>query len=91
MRTLTRVLLAALLALLVACSKVSAENFSKIQTGMTEQEVYAILGNPSEATSREVLGVTGTAARWASGDAVITIRFVGGKVATKAFDKPAPK
>lgn len=89
MRTALRLLAVALAALLVACSKVNAENFAKIQTGMTEQEVYAILGSPSESTSREVLGITGTSARWVNGDAVITIRFVGGKVATKAFDKPA--
>ena len=81
----------ALLALAAACSKVSQENFAKIQNGMTEQEVSAILGSPSESTSRDVLGITGTLSRWVSGDAVITIRFVGGKVATKSFDKPPAK
>ena len=82
--------LAALL-FLAACSKVTQENFAKVQNGMTEQEVIAILGNPTESTSRDVLGITGTSSRWASGDAEITIRFVGGKVALKSFDKPAPK
>ena len=82
---------ALLAAVLVACSKVNQENFSRIQNGMTEQEVHAILGSPSESTSRDVLGITGTSSRWTSGDAVITIRFVGGKVATKAFDKPPAK
>lgn len=91
MATLIRTTLLAGLLLLAACSKVSLENFAKIQNGMTEPEVHAILGSPSESTSRDVLGVTGTASRWVSGDAVITIRFVGGKVATKAFDKPNPK
>lgn len=91
MRTAFRLLVLASFAALVACSKVNAENFAKIQTGMTEQEVYAILGSPSESTSREVLGITGTSARWTSGDSAISIRFVGGKVATKSFDKPAPK
>ena len=91
MATLIRTTLLAALLLLAACSKVSQENFAKIQNGMTEQEVTAILGSPSESTSRDVLGITGTASRWVSGDAVITIRFVGGKVATKAFDKPNPK
>jgi hypothetical protein len=89
---MTRRLLAlAALVLLVACSKVSQENFAKIQNGMTEQEVAAILGSPTESTSRDVLGITGTSSRWVSQDAEITIRFVGGKVATKAFDKPTPK
>jgi hypothetical protein len=79
------------LLLLIACSKVNQENFAKVQAGMTEQEVIAILGSPTESTSREVLGITGTSSRWVSGDTSITIRFVGGKVATKAFDKPTPK
>ncbi len=83
--------LAAALVLLAACSKVSPENFAKIQNGMSEPEVHAILGSPTESTSRDVLGITGTSSRWVSGDAEITIRFVGGKVATKAFDKPSPK
>jgi hypothetical protein len=84
-------LVATALILLSACSKVTPENFAKIQSGMTEQEVIAILGSPAESTSREVLGITGTSSRWVSGDTSITIRFVGGKVATKALDKPTPK
>ena len=91
MTPLIRTAFLAGLLLLATCSKVSQENFAKIQNGMTEQEVTAILGSPTESTSRDVLGITGTASRWVSGDAVITIRFVGGKVATKAFDKPTPK
>ena len=82
---------AAVVLLLAACSKVNPENFAKIQSGMTEQEVIAILGSPNESTSREVLGITGTSSRWVSGDTAITIRFVGGKVATKALDKPNPQ
>ena len=86
-------LYAAVLALLLlaACSKVTQENFAKVQNGMTEQEVIAILGSPTESTSREVLGISGTASVWRSGDAEISIRFVGGKVALKSFDKPAAK
>lgn len=76
---------------LAACSKVTQENFAKVQNGMTEQEVAAILGNPTESTSRDVLGITGTSSRWVSGDTAITIRFVGGKVALKSLDKPAAK
>jgi hypothetical protein len=91
MHALPRLIAASLLALLVACSKVTPENFAKVQNGMTEQEVIAILGSPTESTSREVLGITGTASSWVSGDTAITIRFVGGKVATKALDKPLPK
>ena len=81
----------ALALALLGCSKVTQENFAKVQNGMTEQEVTAILGSPSEYTTREVLGISGTSSVWRSGDAEINIRFVGGKVALKSFDKPAAK
>ena len=82
-------LLALLVALAVAaCSKVTQQNFAKIEEGMSEQEVIAILGAPTESNSINVLGVSGTSSRWVSGDAVISVRFVNGKVALKSFDKP---
>jgi len=79
MRTGLALLAAALL--LAACSKVNLENFARIHEGMTEQEVVAILGTPTESQSVTVLGISGTTARWQSGDAEITVRFVNGKVA----------
>jgi hypothetical protein len=87
----TALLLACAALLLVACSKVTQENFGKLQDGMSEQEVAAVLGSPTESQSVTVLGVSGTVSRWVSRDAVITVRFVGGKAALKSFDKPAPK
>jgi hypothetical protein len=86
-------LLTSLLAavLLSACARITQENFAKIERGMTEQDVIAILGSPTESSSVDVLGISGTAARWAGGDAEITVRFVGGKVALKSFDKPPAK
>lgn len=84
-----RFLLALLAACLIAaCSRVTQENFLKIQDGMSEEEVIALLGRPTESNSVNVLGVSGTASRWVGGDAVITVRFVNGKVALKSFDKP---
>jgi hypothetical protein len=85
----TRLLALAMALLIAACSKVTQENFAKIQDGMSEQEVTAILGKPTESNSMSVLGVSGTSSRWVTGDAVISVRFVGGKVALKSFDKAA--
>ncbi len=76
------------LLLLVACSKVTQENFARVQDGMPEQEVIALLGKPTESSSVNILGVSGTSSRWVAGDAVVTVRFVNGKVALKTFDKP---
>jgi len=81
----------ALVVLVAACSKVSEQNFSKIEDGMTEEQVSAILGKPTEAQSVAVLGVSGTTSRWEGNGAVITVRFVNGKVALKSYDKPPPK
>jgi hypothetical protein len=73
--------------LLAACSRITADNFEKIQDGMSEAEVRALLGNPTESSSVTVLGVSGTAARWTGGDAEIIVRFINGKVALKTFEK----
>jgi hypothetical protein len=87
-----RIIFAVALALLVAaCSKVTGENYAKIQNGMTEQEVYAVLGSPTEESSRDLLGVSATSARWVSGDKAITVQFVGGKVVLRSFDKPSER
>ena len=87
----TRALVLSALLLLAACSKVTQENFAKVQDGMTEQEVTAILGSPTESSSGSILGISGTSSKWASGDALITIRFVNGKVALRNFEKPGKK
>jgi hypothetical protein len=82
-------LLALTAALLIAgCSRVTQENFLKVRDGMTEEEVIALLGRPTESNSVNLLGVSGTSSRWVAGDAVIAIQFVNGKVAFKSFDKP---
>lgn len=74
---------------LAACSTVTEENYRKIQDGMSEEQVAAILGKPSESNSVNVLGVGGTVSKWTSGDAVITVRFVNGKAALRTYDQPA--
>jgi hypothetical protein len=88
-----KALLAALvLALaLAACSKVTQENFARVQDGMSEQEVHAILGKPTESTSVTILGLSGTSSKWVAGEAMITIQFANGKVRLKTYDKPALK
>jgi hypothetical protein len=80
--------IAALIAVLAACTRITPENFAKVDIGMGEKDVLALLGTPTESSSVDVLGVSGTSSRWVGRDADITIRFVNGKVAYRAFDKP---
>jgi len=86
-----RALALAALLLVAACSKVTQENFAKVQDGMSEQDVRALLGDPSESSSAQILGVSGTSSRWVAGETVVTVRFVNGKVALKTFNQPAAK
>ncbi len=79
------------LLLLAACSKITQENFLRIQDGMSEAEVLAILGSPTQSSSGSILGISGTSSTWSGSDAVINVRFVNGKVALKSYDKPSPK
>ena len=37
--------------LITGCSRVNQENFLKIEEGMTEEEVIALLGRPTESSS----------------------------------------
>ncbi len=83
----------ALILLLFAagCSKINQDNFAKIQDGMSEPEVHALLGSPTESSSRSVLGLSGTSSKWVAQDTVITVQFVNGKVLLKSFHKPPRK
>jgi len=80
-----------MLLFLASCSKVTQDNFAKVEDGMSEEAVRAVLGTPTDSSSVSVLGVSGTVSRWVSRDAVITVRFVNGKAALKSFDKPSPE
>lgn len=74
--------------LLSACgSKISQENFGKIQDGMPEAEVIKILGEPTESSSMGVGGLSGSSATWTHDKTTITIQFLNGKVAMKNYTK----
>lgn len=73
---------------LLACSKITQQNFDKIKTNMTMQEVISILGEPTSSESINVAGVSGTSAVWKDNNAEIDIQFLNDKVAVKAFSKP---
>ena len=74
---------------LVSCSgsKISQENFEKIQTGMPLAQVTAILGPATESSSVDVAVFSGTVSKWKAGGVTITIQFVNGKVVAKQLSK----
>lgn len=84
-------LLIAISIMLVACSKVTRENFEKVKPGMTTKEVIAILGEPTGSDSVDIAGVTGTASTWKRGDMVISVHFLSDQVLVKTLDKPSDR
>ena len=83
-----RTLALAALVFAAGCSKITQENFARINDGMSEQEVHAILGAPTESSSVSVLALSGTSSKWVAQEMVITVQFVNGKVMLKSLAKP---
>ncbi len=86
----TLCLLLALCLALASCmaSPINEVNFQKIKIGMTQAEVQAILGPPTESTSVDVAVFAGTTSTWKHKDVTISIQLVNGKVIAKQFLKP---
>lgn len=82
------VVLGGILAYMFLGNKVTAENYAKVQTGMTQAEVEDILGSGTakEGASGAIGDLTGSAGivQWGDDEKGITISFVNGKVATKS-------
>ena len=75
MTKLRRGWLLAALIVLSACSRVTAENYNKLKTGQTYDEVRALLGEPARCD--ETLGLR--ACRWGDDKSFIVVNFVGSK------------
>lgn len=76
--------------LLAACnSKLTQENFARVEPGMTQQQVTAILGEPTESSSIGIGTLSGTSSTWTDGKTTISIQFVNDKVQAKQLSKPA--
>jgi hypothetical protein len=71
--------------LLTSCaSKLTSDNFNKIENGMTEQQVKAILGEPASVESSGALGLSATTYSYKQGNSEVKIFFANGKVLSKS-------
>ncbi|WP_027469653.1 hypothetical protein [Deefgea rivuli] len=82
-----RFLVLAVLCLLAACSKITAENYQKVSAGMSRTEVVALLGEPTNTERGSFLGVEGESAVWQNGDLQIKAQFVNQKLLTHTLLK----
>lgn len=82
-----RVLAFCIALTVAACSKVTPENYQKVESGMTRDQVYAILGEPDEVSGGGVGSLTMSAERWEGRTQVISVTFGGEKVVLKSIDE----
>ena len=73
---LRRMALLVATCLLASCSKVTAENYAKVKSGMEYKEVVGILGNP--ASCDDIVGFK--SCQWGDAKSHITVRFAGDAV-----------
>jgi hypothetical protein len=69
-------LLGIVLLTLLACSRLTLENYSKISMGMAYDDVVKLLGAP--ASCDDVIGVR--SCKWGDDAHSVNVNFVGGKV-----------
>ena len=78
MKPISRIVPAlALVALLAACSKVTAENYNKIRVGQSFEEVQGLIGKPTSCDDV----MTAKNCTWGKeGAARVNVTFAGNKV-----------
>ncbi len=72
---------------LTACGKVTPENYERIKEGMSESEVIAILGSPTDTSAVAILGLTGSSSTWVGSEYRIMLQFVNGKVRVRSLGR----
>ncbi len=77
--------------LLAACSKVTPDNYARVDAGMSRDEVYAILGKPDEVSGTALGSLSMSAETWTGGGNTIHITFGGDKGALKTLDSGGSK
>jgi hypothetical protein len=76
---------AMLVLLLAGCDRVTRDNYEKLETGMTMDEVVKILGEPTDLKSFGVGPLEAATGRWEGKKGTISIQFTGQKVRVKRF------
>lgn len=69
-------LFTALLLALAGCNRLTLENYGKIQVGMSDNEVFGLIGKPDRCD--DVMGIRNCS--WQSGERSVNVSFAAGKV-----------
>lgn len=83
---LASLVLAAVISLVACASKVSAENYNKIENGMTKAQVHEILGDPDKVSGSSIGALSTSTEVWQGDTESISITFFQDKVRLKGMD-----
>ncbi len=77
-----------LLLTLAACSRVTADNYDKLETGMSRAQVHALLGEPDDVSGGGIGRMTLMTERWEGRKHVINVTYAGDELALKSIESP---
>lgn len=73
-------------ALLTACSKVTPDNYARLEPGMSQAQVHDILGQPDTVSGGGIGTLTLTTETWNGPKHVVSITFAGDKMTIKSIE-----
>ena len=65
---------------MAGCSELDEQDVSRISTGMSPEQVHALLGTPHQVIRGSVGEYTGTSEVWYAADSVITVQYLNNEV-----------
>ncbi|MGH8505249.1 MAG: hypothetical protein ACRETM_04705 [Stenotrophobium sp.] len=68
------------------CSKATADNYAKIETGMTHDQVHVILGQPDSVSGSSLGALSMSTETWSGRSQDISVTFAGDKLVLKNIE-----
>ncbi|PPE73505.1 hypothetical protein C3942_11910 [Solimonas fluminis] len=75
---------------LAACSRVTPENYERVEAGMKREDVHAILGQPDEVSGGGFGGLSVSTETWKGRKHVVQVSYGGDTVVIKHIDAVQP-
>ncbi len=75
----------AAIVLIAACTSVNTKNYQRIETGMTREQVYSIIGKPDQINGGGIDELWVSAETWRGRNQTIHVVFGGDSVAVKSI------
>lgn len=84
---MTRLLLASLFfALLAGCSKATPDNYARLESGMSRDEVHAVLGTPDDVSGGGIGRINLMTERWNGRKHVISVTYASDQLTLKSIE-----